>query len=67
VRDRFFAPVDLALAEVDEGRRKCPSVSDRDHIISGISRLRCDGLRDGLRDGTQARSAVRTAAVAAGY
>ncbi len=39
VRNRFFAPVDLALAEVDAGKRKCPSVSDRDHIMSGISRV----------------------------
>ena len=39
VRTRFFAPVDLALTEVNEGRRKCPSVSDRDHIISGIGRV----------------------------
>jgi hypothetical protein len=39
VRTRFFAPVDLALTEVNEGRRNCPSVSDRDHIILGIGRV----------------------------
>lgn len=39
VRDRFFAPVHKALAEPDAGTRKCPSLSDRDHILSGIGRV----------------------------
>ena len=39
VRDRFFAPVDRALGETAAGKRKCPSLSDRDHILSGIGRV----------------------------
>lgn len=39
VRDRFFAPVHTALGETDAGKRKCPSLSDRDHILSGIGRV----------------------------
>ena len=39
VRDRFFAPVHKALGETDSGKRKCPSLSDRDHILSGIGRV----------------------------
>ena len=39
VRDRFFAPVDRALVEPAAGKRKCPSLSDRDHILSGIGRV----------------------------
>ena len=39
VRDRFFAPVDRALGETDAGKRRCPSLSDRDHILSGIGRV----------------------------
>ncbi|MFA6632562.1 MAG: hypothetical protein WCU90_09700 [Kiritimatiellia bacterium] len=39
MRDRFFAPVHKALAEPDAGTRKCPSLSDRDHILSGIGRV----------------------------
>lgn len=39
VRDRFFAPVDRALGKTEAGKRKCPSLSDRDHILSGIGRV----------------------------
>ena len=39
VLDRFFAPVRKALGETDSGKRKCPSFSDSDHILSGIGRV----------------------------
>jgi len=39
VLDRFFAPVHAALAGTEVGKRKCPSFSDRDHILSGIGRV----------------------------
>ena len=39
VRDRFFAPVDRALGETAAGKRKRPSLGDRDHILSGIGRV----------------------------
>jgi len=39
VRERFFAPVDRALGETDAGKRKCPSLSDREHLLSGIGRV----------------------------
>ena len=31
--------VDRALGGTDAGKRKCPSLSDRGHILSGIGRV----------------------------
>lgn len=39
VRDRFFAPVHTALEATNTGKRRCPSLSDLDHILSGIGRV----------------------------
>lgn len=38
VRSRFFAPLDLALKDA-EADRQCPRFSDREHLVSGISRV----------------------------
>jgi len=43
VHDRFFAPVRKALGETDAGKRKCPSFSDEEHILSGIGRVMGSG------------------------
>ena len=39
VLERFFAPVHTALEETEAGKRKCPSFSDKAHILSGIGRV----------------------------
>lgn len=39
VLDSFFAPVHTAIMETNAGKRKCPSFSDKDHILSGIGRV----------------------------